>query len=122
MKSGKIYYIIGIILLLIIIVFFVKDKFMNNNVISVRCNNKIVTLSKSDKKMLNNYLKNENFSKDESAQSCNINGTYVIEYDNISLKFDDNNCSVFLNNNKTFENYNTSLSNDLINYVKNICN
>ena len=114
-------YIIVIVIVVVIGIFFVKDKFMNHRVISVRCNNKIVALSKSDKKMLDKYLKNEDFSKDESAQSCSISGVYAIEYNDISLKFD-NDCGVYLNNNKTYENYNTSLSNDLINYVKNICN
>ena len=113
-------YIIGIIILVLIGVFFIINKSSKDNNINIKCNNNIITLSKNDKKILNNYLKNEELSKDESAQNCSINGTYVIEFNDISLKFD-NDCGVYLNNNKTYENYNTSLSNDLINYVKNIC-
>ena len=115
------FYIIGIIILVLIGAFFIINKSSKDNNINIKCNNNIITLSKNDKKILNNYLNNENFSKDESGENCSVSGAYVIEYNNISLEFDDN-CGVYLNNNKTYENYNTSLSNDLINYVKNICN
>lgn len=114
-------YIIGIIILVLIGAFFIINKSSKDNNINIKCNNNIITLSKSDKKALNNYLKKEKLIKNENIVKCKAYGKYTIEYNDSKILFDENVCVIELYNNKTMENYQTSLSNDLINYVKNIC-
>ena len=122
LKFNNKIYIIGIVIAILIVIFFAKDKFRKDSVINVRCNNNIVSLSKNNKKVLNNYLKKEKLTKNENQVKCKAYGEYLIEYNDTKIIFDNDLCAIELYNNKTQENYQTSLSNDLTNYVKNICN
>mgnify|MGYP004725262405 CR=1 FL=1 len=60
----------------------------------------------------------EKFNKKNIASSLD-GGTYKISYDNVELYFNDDG-SCYYKNNHTEENYNTILSNEFVNYVKNL--
>lgn len=123
MKQSKSYFIIGLVLILVGCILFFKNKiFDSKNIIKIRCNNNYVELSNSNIKKLNLFLKNEKLLKNNDIVKCMPNNKYIIEYNNYTLSFDDNMCVVQLNNNSTYENYQTTLKKELTDYVKNICN
>lgn len=122
MKLNKSYFIIGIILLVISSILIIKNKIINNeNNISIKCNNNYLSITKKDIYKINNYLKKEKLSKNDNMVKCMPQNTYIIEYNDYTLTFDNTDCTIYLYNNKTYENYQTTLSSDLKNYVKKIC-
>ena len=123
MKPNRSYFIIGMVLILVGCVFFFKNKIFNSKeLINIKCNNNYAELSNSDIKKLNVFLKNEKLLKNNNTVNCVTNDEYVIEYNDYTLSFDNDLCTVQLNNNKTYENYQTTLNNELTNYVKDVCN
>ena len=119
--KNKIYIIVIILVVIIIGIFILKNKSPKDNNINLKCNNNYVSLTKNDKKVLGNYLSKEKLSKNIETVKCKAYGTYTIEYNDSKIIFDETVCVIELYNEKTLENYQTTLSNDLINYVKNIC-
>ena len=80
-------------------------------------NGTLINLNKNDTDSINTYMNQESFSK--SGISCVTGNTYKLVYNEIEISFDNKAC-VFYQNNNTKENYITSISDNLYNYITNI--
>ena len=68
-------------------------------------------------KLLPNMLNKTNYDDLEESNSLNeVNGTYMIKYGDIELTFNSDG-SCYYKNNHTMENHNTTLSNELVNFI-----
>lgn len=118
MKKGNIIYtvIIIVIIMVLLMVKFLPNMLNNTNYddLEVYKNNMVINITDSDKKQIISYLKKENFDKNNSLDE--VNGTYMIKYGDIELTFNSDG-SCYYKNNHTMENHNTTLSNELVNFV-----
>lgn len=119
---NKTYFIIGAILLIVGSIFILKNKVFNNDYdVKLSCNNNFKELSDSNKKEIDNYMKTEKLKKNSESVKCMPTNQYVLYYKEYEVTFDDTDCSTYFYNNKTKENYQTTIKDDLKNYIKNIC-
>ena len=121
MKNKNIIFsvVMFILIVVVLLIKFLPNMLNNNNYndLELYKNNQIVNITKEEKEEIINYLKNEKFTKDDSISFVD-DKVYSIKYGNVELNFN-NNGQCFYNNNHTLENYNTKLSDQLLNYVIN---
>lgn len=115
-KSNIIYTVIIVIIMVLLMVKFLPKMLNNTNYddLEVYKNNMVINITDSDKKQIISYLKKERFNKNNSLDE--VSGTYMIKYGDIELMFNSDG-SCYYKNNHTEENYNTILSNELVNFV-----
>lgn len=118
MKKSNIIYtvIIIVIIIVLLMVKFLPNMLNNTNYddLEVYKNNMVINMTDSDKKQIVSYLKKEKFDKSGSLDA--VNGIYMIKYGDIELTFNiDGSC--YYKNNHTMENHNTTLSNELVNFI-----
>ena len=122
MKKSNIRYTIIILLVIItlLLIKFLPNLLNKNNYsnLEIYKNNTFINVSEEQRGKIIDYLKKEKFSKKNIASSLD-GGTYKITYDNVELSFNDDGSCYYMNNH-TEENYNTILSNEFVNYVKNL--
>lgn len=118
MKKSNIIYttIIIVIVIALLMVKFLPNMLNNANYddLEVYKNNMVINITDSDKKQIISYLKKEQFDKNNSLDE--VSGTYMIKYGDIELTFNSDG-SCYYKNNHTMENHNTTLSNELVNFV-----
>lgn len=119
MKKSNIIYtvIIIVIIIVLLMVKFLPNMLNNTNYddLEVYKNNVVINMTDSDKKQIVSYLKKEKFDKSGSLDA--VNGIYLIKYGDIELTFNSDGLCYYKNNH-TMENHNTTLSNELVNYIK----
>lgn len=120
MKKNSVFTLVMVLLVL----GFVAIKFLpsilnsnNNSKTEFYKNGTFINLNKNDTNSITTYMKQELFSK--SGISCVTGNTYKLIYNEIEISFDNKAC-VFYQNNNTKENYITSISDSLYNYIANI--
>lgn len=122
MKKSNIRYTIIILLVIItlLLIKFLPNLLNKSNYsnLEIYKNNTFINVSEEQRRKIIDYLKKEKFNKKNIASSLD-GGTYKISYDNVELYFNDYG-SCYYKNNHTEENYNTILSNEFVNYVKNL--
>ena len=98
-----------ILIVVVLLIKFLPNMLNNNNYndLELYKNNQIINITKEEKEEIINYLKNEKFTKDDSISFVD-DKVYSIKYG-----------QCFYNNNHTLENYNTKISDQLLNYVIN---
>lgn len=117
-KSNIIYTVIVIVIIMVLLmVKFLPNMLNKTNYddLEVYKNNTIINITDSDKKQIISYLKKEKFDKSGSLDA--VNGIYMIKYGDIELTFNSDGLCYYKNNH-TMENHNTTLSNELVNYIK----
>lgn len=121
MKNKNIIFsvVMFILIVVVLLIKFLPNMLNNNNYndLELYKNNQIINITKEEKEEIINYLKNEKFTKDDSISFVE-DKVYSIKYGDVELNFN-NNGHCFYNNNYTLENYNTKLSDQLLNYVIN---
>lgn len=119
MKKSNIIYttIIIVIVIALLMIKFLPNMLNNTNYddLEVYKNNMVINITDSDKKQIISYLKKERFDKNNSLDE--VSGTYMIKYGDIELTFNSDG-SCYYKNNHTMENHNTTLSNELVNFVE----
>ena len=119
MKNKNIIFsvVMFIIIVVVLLIKFLPSILNNNNYddLELYKNNQIINITKEEKKEIINYLKKEKYIKDDSISFVD-DKVYYIKYGDIEISFN-NSGQCFYNNNHTLENYNTKLSDQLLNYV-----
>ena len=124
MKSKNIIFTIILVVLIlgVIAVKFIPNMLNGNNYddLAIYKNNNTVNISEQEKNKMIEYLKKEDFNKVENLD-LTINGEYKIMFNNIEISFDNNNYCYYKNNN-TLENYYSSITNELRQYIIDVAN
>lgn len=116
-KSNIVYTVVLIVIIMVLLmVKFLPNMLNKTNYddLEVYKNNTIINITDSDKKQIISYLKKEKFDKSGSLDA--VNGIYMIKYGDIELTFNSDG-SCYYKNNHTMENHNTTLSNELVNFI-----
>lgn len=116
-KNNTIFTVIIILIIVILLLIKLLPNMLNKtnyDDLEVYKNNMVINIADSDKKQIISYLKKENFDRNNSLDE--VNGTYMIKYGDIELTFNSDG-SCYYKNNHTMENHNTTLSNELVNFV-----
>lgn len=109
--------IIAILILVIVLVKFLPNMLNDKNYdnLMVYKNGSVVNITEEQKEMLTNYLKKEPLKKVEGITPT-ISNKYMITYDVMEISFDgDTYC--FFRNNHTQENYYSSITPELRDYI-----
>lgn len=124
MKSKNIIFTIILVVLILVVVAikFIPNMLSGNNYddLAIYKNNNSVNISEQEKNKITEYLKKEDFNKAENLD-LTINGEYKIVFNNIEISFDNNNYCYYKNNN-TLENYYSSITNELRQYIIDVAN
>lgn len=122
-KKNVVFTIIVAILILAVVLIKFLPNMLNgesyDNLVIYK-NGNMVNITEEQKETLTNYLKKEPLKKVEGI-TPNISKTYTITYDTKEISFDSDTYCYFKNN-YTLENYYSSITPELRNYIINITN